>query len=135
MSDFRKLNANLIRRQYGLPRIQEIIKQRAGYKFFTKIDISMQYYTFELDAETSELCTITTPFGNFRYLCAPMGIHNSPNFAQAEMEKVLHGLTTIEVYIDDVAVFGMETYDEHMKDVAEVLKRLQDAGFKVNPLK
>ena len=95
----------------------------------------MQYYTFELDEATSELCTITTPFGNFRYLRAPIGIHNSPDFAQVEMEKVLHGLTTVEVYIDNVAIFGTGTYDEHMKDVAEVLKRLQAAGFKVNPLK
>ena len=40
VSDFRRLNANLIRRQYELPRIQDILHRRQGYKYFTKLDIT-----------------------------------------------------------------------------------------------
>ncbi len=35
-----------------LPIIQDILRKRTRYKFFTKIDISMQSYTFELDEES-----------------------------------------------------------------------------------
>ena len=133
LTDFRNLNKALKRKQYPLPLIHEIVSRRRGYKFFTKIDLTMMYYAFELDEYSKELCTIVTPFGKFQYNRLPMGLKISPDEAQFRIEQVLQGLD-VEVYIDDVGIFS-NTWEEHCTLVTQVLSRLQAAGLKVVPEK
>ena len=135
ISDFRGLNKYLKRKTYPIPRIADILARRTGYSFLSKLDISMQFYTFELDDESSELCTIATPFGLYRYRKLPMGICQSPDIAQETMEKTLQDISDdLEVYIDDIAIFS-NTFDDHMQVLDKVCSRLQEKGFSVNPLK
>lgn len=133
LTDFRALNKNLRRHTYPLPLIDEIVRRRKGYKYFTKLDLSMMYYAFELDERSKDLCTIVTPYGKYKYNRMAMGLKVSPDYAQYHIEKVLDGLD-VEVYIDDVGIFS-DDYDEHLKLVSQVLARLEQAGLRVNPLK
>ena len=50
--DFRALNKAIIRRKHTLPRIEDILMNTQEYRYITKIDVSMQYYTFYLDEES-----------------------------------------------------------------------------------
>ena len=49
-----------------MPKIQDILKYRKRFEWLTKLDISMQYYTFELDNESSKLYTIAMAYGLYR---------------------------------------------------------------------
>ncbi|KAL7476917.1 hypothetical protein ACHAW6_002748 [Cyclotella cf. meneghiniana] len=63
ISDLHQLNKVKGCKQYPLPIIMDILCKRSGYKFFTKLDISMQYYTFEFDDYIQDICTIIISFG------------------------------------------------------------------------
>ena len=133
VSDLRYLNTAVKRQQYPIPIIQDVIMRRNGYKIVTKLDLTMQYNSLELDDESKDLCTIITPFGKYRYCHLPMGLKISPDVAQSIMEQILHALD-VEVYIDDIGIFS-NSYEEHINKIDQVLKRVEDAGFKINPLK
>ena len=94
----------------------------------------MQYYTFELDEESQDLCTIITPFGNYKYLRLPMGLKCSPNIAQLIMENVMRGVEDVEVYIDDIGAFS-NNWEDHCMVLSTVLRRLRENGFTINSVK
>ena len=117
-----------------MPRIQDTINSWGKYKHFTKIDLSMFFYCFELDDESKDLCTINTPYGLFCYTRLAMGVKVSPDVAQSMITEILVGLDCIS-YIDDCGIWTDTTFEEHMELVGKVLSCLVDYGMKCNLLK
>jgi hypothetical protein len=94
----------------------------------------MQYYTFELDKESQDLCTIITPFGKYTYLRLSMGLKCSLDIAQAAMENVLSDIEDAGIYVDDVGAFS-SNWEHHINFLATILRQLHENGFIINPLK
>jgi hypothetical protein len=70
----------------------------------------MQYYRFELDEDSQDLCTITMLFGKYKYLRLLMGLKCSPDIAQAAMENVLSNIEDANMYIAYVGAFSNDWF-------------------------
>ena len=124
-SNLRQLNKVVVQKQHPLPIIYDILRKRNGYSYFTKLDISMQYYIFELDKESKDLCTIVTPFRKFRYNRLPMGLKCSPDFAQEVMKNIFRNVVDADINIDHVGAFSND-WQHHIKLIDIMLHRLQE---------
>ena len=134
VSNLQELNKVIKQKVYPLPFITYILHRCTGYKFFTKLDISMQCYTFKLNEEIQESCAIITPLGKYKFKRLPMGLKCAPEFAQQSMENILQGIDDSEVYLDDIGCFSNE-WRHHLKLLDRVLTALQANGFTINPRK
>jgi hypothetical protein len=93
----------------------------------------MQYYTFELDDESKDLCTTATLFGKFKYNRLPMGLKCSPDYSQEVMENIIQDIEDAEVYINNIGAYS-HSLDDHIALLHTILTKLENNGFTVNPL-
>ena len=135
ITDFRQLNTRIKRKAFPLPNIKDTLLELEGFKYGTTLDLNMGYYHIEVHPESKHLCTLVFPFGKYEYQRLPMGLCNSPDIFQEHMSELMQGLEYVRAYIDDVAIFGNASWEEHLTQVDTVLQRLRDAGLKVNGLK
>ena len=132
ISDFRKLNTKLKRKPYPLPRISDTLQNLEGFTFASSLDLNMGYYHIELSEEASDMCTIITEWGKFRYRRLPMGVAGSPDIFQAKINQLLGDIEAIKAYLDDVLAIGKGTFEEHLETLEEVFKRCKDKNLKLN---
>jgi hypothetical protein len=66
LTDFRRLNAQIRRKPFPLPKISDILRKLSGFNYATSIDLSMVYYHIPLDWEAQKLCTTILPWGKYQ---------------------------------------------------------------------
>ena len=134
-ADYSKtINANSDLERYPLPTIEEIRTKLRGGKKFSTLDLSQAYHQLELDDASKVYTTINTHRGLYQYTRLPFGIHSAVSIFQRTMENLLGDIEGCVVYVDDIIITGKND-EEHKKCLEKVLKRLEDAGMRVNPEK
>ena len=123
------LNPYLQVPQHPIPRAEECFHAVNGGKKFTKLDLAQAYNQIMLDEASKQLTTINTHCGLYRWNRLPFGVASSPAIFQGIMDKVLHGLNHVVWYLDDTLVSG-EDDEQHLKNLAEVLYRLEKYGLR-----
>ena len=101
---------------------------------FSQLDLSDAYLQLAISEEHTEITTITTPKGLFKFKRLPFGIKTAPAIFQRAMDETLSGLDGILAYFDDILIMG-PTMEEHDKALRKALKRLEERGFKLKRAK
>ena len=101
---------------------------------FSKLDLRQAYNQVEMTPESQKLATINTSKGLYSFVRLAYGIHSAPGIFQRIMTTLLAGIPHVAVFIDDVLVGG-RTLNEHDQALREVLRRMNDAGLRLNKTK
>jgi hypothetical protein len=109
-----------------------VLQELEGFTFATALDLNMGYYTIRLDPDASRICTIIFPWGKYSYKRLPMGISGSPDIFQSKMLELMEDLEYVQAYLDDLLCISRSSLDDNLKKLEEVLRRLLNAGVKVN---
>ena len=75
-----------------------------GFYYATSIDLNMGHYQIPLNKKTSYLCKIILSRRKYWYRCLQMGVANSPEHFQQNMNDLFNVFTLICAYIDDILI-------------------------------
>ena len=134
--DYRKLNAKTIPDAQPIPRIQDILDNLGGKRWFTTLDMSKAYHQGYIAERFRHMTAFSTPWTLLEWIHIPFGLKNCPPAFQRYINQVLGDLkgTICEVYLDDILVHS-ETFEQHVQDLKKVLLRLRSRGVKLRAIK
>jgi len=134
--DYRRLNDLTYKDSFPLPQIDTCLDALGGSMYFSTMDLRSGFWQVTIDTRDADKTAFVTRKGQFRFKVLSFGLANSPSIFQRLMTMVLAGLhwDICLVYIDDIIVVG-KTFEEHLRNVAQVFQRLRLAGLKLKPTK
>lgn len=134
--DYRGLNAVTKKDVYPLPRPDDILESLNDAKYFSHFDLLKGYWQVNLDNDSKEKTTFSTPDGHYQFRKLPFGLTNSPSTFQRGMDIILKGLvwTDCLVYLDDIIIFA-SSLQEHKERMERILTKFEEAGVKIKPSK
>lgn len=135
--DSRKLNQVTKTDAFPLPYISRILGRLRGTKFLSSIDLSDAFWQIPLAKEDKDKTAFTIPGrGLFQFVSLPFGLHGAAQSLCRLMDAVLgYDLEPfVFVYLDDI-IIATETFDEHVRLITEVGKRLRNANLSISMAK
>lgn len=129
--DYRKVNSLTKTDSYPLPRIEDCIDRVGNSEFISKFDLLKGYWQVPLTERAQEISCFVTMGQTFCCTVMPYGLKNAPATFQRMMNNLTANLPGCITYIDDVVLFS-DTWEEHVKQVDALLRKLSDANLVVN---
>ena len=118
----------MVKNNYPLPLISDLIDSIGKKKMFTKMDLCWGYNNVRIKEGDEWKAAFSMPEESFEPTVMFIGLTNSLTMFQAMMNDLLRDLVVEEkvvVFIDDVMI-AMETEEGHDEIVEEVLRRLEE---------
>ena len=128
VQDYKYLNEWMVKNNYPLPLISDVLENIGIKKLFTKMDLRWGYNNIRIKERNEWKAAFTMPEGLFELTVMFFGLTNSLATFQVMMNKLLRDLINtgkVAVFIDDVIV-GTEMEEGYDELVVEMIKRLEE---------
>lgn len=114
--DYRLLNLTVVQKQFGMPVVEQLIKEVSGYRYYSTLDMTQSFHQIRLDDETSHVTAFTAFGKKFAYNVLPFGFTNAPAILQETVSQLIQEIPGCVNYIDDIIVYS-NTIEEHRKSL------------------
>ena len=143
--DSRKLNDSCIKVRPHMPNMEELLNQisveitkdRTKELRMSKIDLDYAYGQMMLSEETSRQCVFAVTGGNcsgyYRFKRGFYGLADIPTIFQEKIDRTLEYCTP--AWLDDRKVVTRGDREDHEKNLFDLLKKLEDAGYRAKERK
>ncbi|CAB4022565.1 Retrovirus-related Pol poly from transposon, partial, partial [Paramuricea clavata] len=128
--DFRRVNLVTKKDAHPMPRIDEILDQLGGARYFSTLDLASGYWQVPLREEDMEKTAFSVGANHYEFTVMPFGLTNAPATFQRMMGNILMGIKSCLVFMDDIIIFS-DTWEEHQRILDEVFRRIRAAGLKI----
>ena len=127
------MNKIIVWNQYLIPRIDDLLDQLRGAKFFIKIDLKLGYHQVPIEQTDVWKTAFKSKEGLFKWLVMPFGLTNAPTTFMRMMDNLLRPFTNsfVVVYLDDILIFS-RSWEEHLQHIQQVLNTLRQHQLYAN---
>lgn len=129
--DMRRANVAITREHHPIPTVKELMVDLNGSSVFSKADFKLGFHQCELDENSREITTFSTPWGLYRYKRLMFGVSSAPEVYQHLIQQSLAGLEGVQNYADDIVIYG-STVEQHNERLIAFMKRVSELGLTLN---
>ncbi len=135
--DLRGINRVSSPDMYSIRTVDECV-ERLGVtqsKVFSALDLTHGYWQVPLRKSDRPFTAFTIPgVGQFEWVTTPQGLMGAPATFSRLMDMLMHDLSYVVCYLDDVLVHSSD-HRAHLKHLAATIDRLGKANLRLNPSK
>ena len=127
--DYRPINPYIRIPQEPIPHVQQSIAKAAGWKIFIDLDMTNSFHQIPIDNASSELLSVSTPWGLYRPLFLPEGVGPASGILQSVVRTVFADFEAWIIVIFDNFLILASDYADATAKLELVLLRCQNHGL------
>ena len=138
--DTRAINSITVPTRFNPPKIMDLVRRAAGYKYYTQLDIASFFLSFKLDERSRPLVSFQSPIDGkcYQFRVTIFGLRNSLENSLIQMTEAINSIEGAQhfmvTYVDDICLFS-NNLDDHLLDVEKVFQKLAACNLKLKPSK
>ena len=132
--DYRGVNKHIKLDIHPLPRLDELVEEVAGNKYYCTLDLKDAYYQCKLDEESRDVTTFSDGKNLYRFKRLPFGLSVAPAIFTRVMQEVLKPLIKLgwcRNYLDDVIIYAPD-FETLINRLNLTFQRMLEMGLKLN---